>query len=300
MQQSNDTPTIRIALEWFLNPDHLPLLWAREQAARDGTLNIELIVPDDHYDGFAALGAGEVEAVVNEPLHLLEKHAGDVSLQSLGTFFHTEGGVLISRAAQNKLRNDESIRVTSPVSNPVTDGLCRDIILGVLERQGYQARPEQITVYQGGFDHVANLQQGADAAWLAFANIEGVHVQHLGLPVDMWSTTDGGVPGFSALELIGKRDASAPVKASLGRLVEYLDAAVSALVNDPEEALALWYRASGNEPSELTRAMVVDTVTRFVAPVRADASRWRAVWSFMRERGADIVGAEEFEAIFSV
>ncbi len=298
MQSSANTPELRIALEWFLNPDHLPLLWAREQARKDGSLNIELVVPDDHYDGFAALADGAVHAVVNEPLHLLEKHAEDVQLQSLGTFFHTEGGVLISHAAQKKLRNGEDIRVSSPVSNPVTDGLCREIIMGVLAAQGYSAVDDQITVYEGGFDHVANLQQGADAAWLAFANIEGVHVRHLGLPVDLWRTTDGGVPGFSALELIGSRDAAPETRQALQRLVGYLDAAVPALANDPEAALALWYAASNEEPSALTRAMVFDTVRRFVAPVRPDAGRWREVWRYMQERGADIVGEEVYESIF--
>lgn len=296
--QTTSPLSLRVALEWYLNPDHLPLIWAREKAQADGSLSIELIAPDDHYDGFDALAKGEVEAVVNEPLHLLEKHGGDVALQSLGTFFHTDGGVLITRHAQNKLKAGDNIRVSSPVSNSVTDGLCQQILIGCMRNQGHEVRPEQIAVYEGGFDHVANLQKGADAAWLAFANIEGVHVQQLGLPVDMYSTTDGGVPGFSALELIANRQATPHVKEALATFVQYLDAAVPALRADPQQALALWYRASNTEPSELTRAMVLNTLTRFVAPVRPDANRWRDVWSYMRERGADIVDADVFETIF--
>lgn len=298
MPHSKPSSTIRIALEWFLNPDHLPLLWAQEQARAEGVLAIELIVPDDHYDGFDALAEGSVEAVVNEPLHLLEKHGDHVGLRSLGTFFHTDGGVLITHDARANVEKGGSIRVTSPVSNPVTDGLCREILIGYWAKQGVTVKPEQITVYEGGFDHVANLQNGADAAWLAFANIEGVHAQQLQLPVSMISTTDGGVPGFSALELIASRHASEQVKAGLDKLVGYLDSAVPALRNDPEAALALWYRASGEAPSELTRAMVVDTLTRFVAPVAADAARWRTVWKHMRDRGSDVVDAEVFEGIF--
>ncbi|MGE4126203.1 MAG: hypothetical protein AB7E59_13230 [Pusillimonas sp.] len=64
MPQTTAPHTIRIALEWYLNPDHLPLIYAQEKARADGALAIELIAPDDHYDGFEALAKGEVQAVV--------------------------------------------------------------------------------------------------------------------------------------------------------------------------------------------------------------------------------------------
>ena len=297
MDQS--APTLKIALEWYLNPDHLPLLHAQEQALADGVLNIELIVPDDHYDGFAALASGDVQAVVNEPLHLLEKHAGSVALQSLGTFFHTDGGVLISHEAREKLKAGGAIRVASPVSNPVTDGLCQSILAGWMARQGVTLTPGQVTVHEAGFDHIENLVKGADAAWLAFANIEGVHARELGLAVDMCRTSDGNVPGFSALELIADKNASPDVKKALATLVTYMDTAVNALKNDPDAALALWCRAGNAEPSALTTAMVNDTVTRFVAPVRPDAQRWRPVWDYMHRQGADVVDADTFEALFT-
>ena len=296
---SHCVPTLKIALEWYLNPDHLPLLHAQEQARADGTLNIELVIPDDHYDGFAALANGEVQAVVNEPLHLLEKHAGSVALQSLGTFFHTDGGVLISHEAQARLKSGGAIRVASPVSNPVTDGLCRSILTGWMAHQGVTLEPAQIAVYEAGFDHIENLQKGADAAWLAFANIEGVHARELGLPVDMCRTSDGDVPGFSALELIGTKNPEPAVKHALQTLVGYVDAAVNALKNDPEAALRLWCRCGNTEPTPLVVAMVNDTVTRFVTPVQPDAQRWREVWAYMREQGSDIVDADTFETIFA-
>lgn len=299
MQQHKPSSSIRIALEWYLNPDHLPLIHAQEQARADGALSIELVVPDDHYDGFDALAKGEVQVVINEPLHLLEKHGGPMALQSLGTFFHTDGGVLITHDAQAKLKSGGSIRVASPVSNPVTDGLCRNILIGWMRKQAVTVTPEQIAVYEAGFDHVENLSKGADAAWLAFANIEGVHAKQLGLPVDMCRTADGDVPGFSALELIADRQATAEVKQALTKFVGYLDAAVPALQADPEAALDLWCRASNTQPSPLTVAMVNDTLTRFVSPVRPDASRWRPIWNYMVEQGADVVDAETFDSIFT-
>lgn len=298
MQQSNNLPALRIALEWFLNPDHLPLIYAQDKAQSDGRLKIELIVPDDHYDGFDALAKGQVEVVVNEPLHLLEKHAGSVALKSLGTFFETDGGVLITHRAKEFLMSGGSIRVASPVSNPVTDGLCQNILTGWMRNQGFTVTPQQISVYEAGFDHVENLRNGADAAWLAFANIEGVHARLLGLPVEMCRTMDGDVPGFSALELIVDQQASPEVRQALEIFVDYLSDGVKVLQSDPDAALALWCRASNSEPTPLNTAMVNDTLTRFVSPVRADASRWKPIWEYMQAHQADVVDAETFTWIF--
>lgn len=298
LPSSTPAPTVRIALEWYLNPDHLPLLHAQAQARRDGVLHIELIVPDDHYDGFDALAKGEVEAVVNEPLHLIEKHDENIALQSRGTFFHTDGGVLITHDAQAKLKDGAAIRVASPVSNPVTDRLCQDILMGWMRKQAVTVQAEQISVYEAGFDHIDNLQKGADAAWLAFANIEGVHAKLLALPVDLCRTNDGDIPGFSALELIVDRNATPATKQALDILVQYLDDAVVALRADPHAALALWYEVSGETPSELTLAMVNDTLTRFIAPVKADAARWQPIWEHMRNSGYDVVDTHTFAEIF--
>jgi len=52
---------IEVALEWFLNPDHLPLIVGIQEGwfAEEG-LEVSLRVPDDHYDGMASVTSGEV------------------------------------------------------------------------------------------------------------------------------------------------------------------------------------------------------------------------------------------------
>ena len=200
---------LRIALEWFLNPDHLPLLAAREQLQADGW-NIELVVPDDHYDGFAALADGAVDLVVNEPLHLVEQRA--LRLTSHGCFFATDGGVLMHRAALEKLTSGAPIRIASPVSNPTTDGLCVDILRGWMAGQGAILHSDQVRIEAAGFSHVDNLADGFDGAWLAFANVEGVSAQVRGMDTQMITTAEAGIPNFSALELIGAADASVGIE----------------------------------------------------------------------------------------
>ncbi|MGY6552343.1 MAG: ABC transporter substrate-binding protein [Erythrobacter sp.] len=287
---------LRIALEWFLNPDHLPLLAAREKWQADGH-KIDLVVPDDHYDGFAALADGEVDLVVNEPLHLVEQR--ELKLTSYGCFFATEGGVLMHRAALEKLAAGAPVRIASPVSGPTTDGLCVDILRGWLAGRGAILQDSQVRIEAAGFSHVDNLADGFDGAWLAFANVEGVSAQVRGLDTQMITTAEAGIPNFSALELIGAADAPDDVRRAIASLVATLDAVTPGLRADPAAARALWYRASGETPDAEGDAIVDASLLRFVAPVRRSAEMWRPMWRYLDSRGGDVVDEASFEAIFA-
>jgi ABC-type nitrate/sulfonate/bicarbonate transport system substrate-binding protein len=288
--------TLRLALEWFLNPDHLPLLAARDRLAATGS-GIELVVPDDHYDGFAALAEGSVDLVVNEPLHLVERRA--LKLVSHGCFFATDGGVLMHRAALGRLAAGEPVRIASPVSNPLTDALCADILSGWLSRRGGRLAVGQVAVEPAGFAHVDNLAAGFDGAWLAFANVEGVAAHVRGLDTVMVTTAEAGIPGFSALELIGRADASAEVREATMRLVAVLDAVTPELQADPDAARRLWYAASGEAPGLEGDAIVEDTLSRLVAPVRPSIDRWRPMWRYLSDKGGDVVDEATFAAMFA-
>ncbi len=287
---------LRIALEWFLNPDHLPLLAARERLQADGW-TIDLVVPDDHYDGFAALADGAVDLVVNEPLHLVEQR--ELGLTSHGCFFATDGGVLMHRTALQKLTKGTSVRIASPVSNPTTDGLCIDILRGWMAGQGATLGNDQVIIEAAGFSHVDNLADGFDGAWLAFANVEGVSAQVRGLDAQMITTKEAGIPNFSALELIGASDAPQEVRDTVAALVAAMDAVTPALCADPAAARALWYRASDTASDAEADAIVDASLPRFLAPVRRSAAMWRPMWRYLHSRGGDVVDEQTFEAMFT-
>ena len=78
---------MKLAIEWFLNPDHLPIIVAEEKGflKKNGITDFELIVPADHYDGLQDLIEGNIEFATNEPLHLIEQYHPE--FLSLGTYF---------------------------------------------------------------------------------------------------------------------------------------------------------------------------------------------------------------------
>ena len=65
-QQSELTP-IKIGLEWFLNPDHLPLVVAlKEGYFKDAGLDVTLVEPADHWEAEEEIIAGRLDVAVTE------------------------------------------------------------------------------------------------------------------------------------------------------------------------------------------------------------------------------------------
>jgi ABC-type nitrate/sulfonate/bicarbonate transport system substrate-binding protein len=270
-----EAATLRIGLEWFLNPDHLALI-----AVRDGTptgnTRIALVLdePDDHFDGFAALQQRRCDLILSGPVHLVEPMAADC--EALGCIFETTGGVLVREDRLGKLRGGEALRVAAPVCGPITDRLCRRILQGWAGNQGFAVAETQIVVDAAGFRHVENLKAGYDAAWLAFANIEVIEAAQDGLAVRLVTAEEAGLPGFSALELVARKQRSAEEIAQHEALIAALEQAACRLQASPESAIALWHAASGDS-SESAAAMVRSTLPCLKTQVDRRPTRWQAL-----------------------
>ena len=87
---------LRVALEWFLNPDHLPFLIAEEKGwFAEAGLDVSLIEPKEHFDAFEAFAANELEIAITEPIHLLQDLSQGQDLRGFARFLHTNGGVMV-------------------------------------------------------------------------------------------------------------------------------------------------------------------------------------------------------------
>ncbi len=288
---------LHVSLEWFLNPDHLPLIAGIELGwFRDAGLELELLVPDDHYDGLAATVSGDIAFACNEPLHMIDAHRP--GLKALGCFFETDGGILLQRAAGERLLAGGTVRLASPVAGGVTDTIAREILARWCAQRGAAFSPEQVQIEGAGFEHLANLRAGFDGAWLCFANFEGVEARLEGMDTHFITSTEVGLHNFSALELFTSErflTEHADVVATVTRLIGQ---GAQLCRDDPTQAAALWYRYSGTEPSALMDAILADTCPRLVCPVERDAERWRGMWEQFHTLGLSAVDAEGYAALY--
>ena len=101
--ESNDSGTctnghvekIRIGLEWFMNPDHLPLIIAQDHGIfAEFGLKVELVEPTDHWEAVDEILHGRLDVAVTEPLHLALEAAEEKPVLGFMRFLHTDGGVM--------------------------------------------------------------------------------------------------------------------------------------------------------------------------------------------------------------
>ncbi|KAK7247686.1 N-myristoyltransferase [Aureococcus anophagefferens] len=86
---------LRIGLEWFLNPDHMPFVVADKLGFfREQNLEVELVAPADHWEAEKEILAGRLDVAVTETLHLAQDAAAGKPILGFARFLHTDGGVM--------------------------------------------------------------------------------------------------------------------------------------------------------------------------------------------------------------
>jgi hypothetical protein len=290
---------LKLALEWFLNPDNLPFVAGVVTGKyKEAGIDLEIIAPDEHYDGFEQLKAGEIDMHCNEPLHLFEHYFED--LKSLGCFFETRGGVMIRRERVEKLKSNEAIKITTPASNPITNKIGFEILKRYAQKEGFELSVENVTFVETDFWHINNMKNDEtfDGAWLCFYNFEGIEAEFENFENLFIDANLSPYPNFSALELMttqqiidAKGDAICKFTEITGEMTAYCQENV-------EEAKKLFYEYSGEEKSELMDKIIEDTIPRLSSSVKADNEKWHELSKFLEELDIVKLNDEQYSNIW--
>ena len=289
---------LRLALEWFLNPDHLPFLVGLDKGLYKAKgIELEIIEPKGHYDGLEELAAEKIELALNEPLHLIEKYHPNIL--SVGNFFETQGGLIFTKEGHKKLtEGSKDIQITSPVSNPVTDSIALDILERYMRKQEKDFFKENCKILVKDFYHIKNLKAGMDAAWLCFENFEGVEAQEEGLSIERIYLEDVGIPNFCALDLFTSKPFAARHGDLLSDFQQITEEAIAILSQDYEYSKTVFYKHSKQESSELMDKIIKNTYQRFISPFADSKRKWMDLYSYVRDHNISALKEEEYEQLF--
>lgn len=288
---------LKLAIEWFLNPDHLPFIIGIQKGIFNKyDIELDLIVPDEHYDGLDELVAGNIQFATNEPLHLIEQF--DEKFLSLGSYFETKGGVLLKKSSYDKVKNGEKIRVTTPVSNDVTNTIGFEIIRRYFEKEGITVPRDQVIFEANGFEHIKYMKEGADAGWLYFYNFEGVEAIHENMDVLYLDAKNSGFANFSALDLFVNK----PFYHANTQICQNFDKAVKESIvfmeNNTEKSMEYYYAYTKEEKSALMDDILKATLECFDVNYRSDYGKSLPILQFFREIGITSLDDETFKTAF--
>jgi putative hydroxymethylpyrimidine transport system substrate-binding protein len=272
---------LTVLLDWFVNPDHGPLVIAREKGFfREVGLEVELVAPADPNDPPKLVAAGQADVAIGyQPQLHLQVHEG-LPLVRFGTLVATplnslvflEGGPIRTIGDLRGKRIGFSV------------GGFEEALLGaMLERAGLKLA--DVRLVNVNFALSASLLSGqVDAVIGAFRNFELNQLALEGRPGRAFFPEEEGVPPYDELIYLAHRD-----RLDRPELVRFLDAVERAtfwILNRPEEAWAVFSATAKELQDELNRRAWAATLPRFAhAPAALDERRYTRFAAFLHARG---------------
>ena len=272
---------ITVMLDWFVNPDHAPLVIAQQRGYfADRGLEVELIAPADPNDPPKLVAAGQADIAIGYQPQLHLQVAEGLPLVRIGTLVATPLNSLVVMA-------DGPIKSIADLKGRKVGysvGGFEDALLGaMLEENGLIV--DDIELVNVNFSLSPALFSGqVDAVIGAFRNFELNQMDIEGRPGRAFYIEEEGVPVYDELILLARKDRIADP-----RLRPFLDAlgdATRYIVNHPKESWKLFVAAYPDLDDELNRRAWRDTIPRFaLRPAALDTARYRDFATFLAARG---------------
>ncbi|MEQ9640858.1 MAG: ABC transporter substrate-binding protein [Alphaproteobacteria bacterium] len=272
---------LTVILDWFVNPDHGPLIVAQEQGffAAQG-LEVELIAPADPNDPPKLVAAGKADLAVSYQPQLHIQVDQGLPLARVATLVDTPLNALVVLA-------DGPVKTLTDLKGRKVGysvGGFEDALLGaMLAKVGLKL--DDIELINVNFSLSPAIVAGqVDAVIGAFRNFELNQMDIVGKPGRAFYVEEEGVPAYDELIVVAHKDKLNDPR--LARFVAAMEQGAQYLVNHPAESWALFIRGRKELDDELNKRAWRDTLPRFaMRPAALDHGRYHRFAAFLKAAG---------------
>jgi len=270
-----------LLLDWFVNPDHGPIIIAQEKGYfTDVDLDVEIIAPADPSDPPKLVAAGQADLAISyQPQIHLQIHEG-LPLQRVGTLVATPLNCLL-------------VLDDGPISSPAdlrgskigfSVGGVEEAVLGqVLNTHGVSL--DEIELINVNWSLSPSLMSGqVDAVIGAFRNFELNQMEIEGVKGRCFYVEEEGLPPYDELIYVANPNTMDPDM--IRRFLTATEKATQYIVNHPQETWELFSNTAPELQDELNARAWVDTLPRFaLRPSALDIGRYAAFETFLHDAG---------------
>ncbi len=270
-----------LVLDWFVNPDHGPVILAQELGYFDDAgLAVEIVTPADPNNPPRMVAAGQAELAVSYQPHLhLALHEG-LPLVRVGTLVSTPLTCLVVLAdgpvaAMDDLRDRKVGFAVAGVQEALLAGMLRhhDMVMADVElvNIGWSISP-------------ALMSGQVDAVIGAFRNFELTQLDLEGFEGRCFYPEAEGVPAYDELIYVANPDLMDPDL--IARFLGATERATHYILNNPQEAWEVFAATAPELQTELNARAWADTYPRFASrPAAMDAGRYAGFEAFLHDIG---------------
>jgi putative hydroxymethylpyrimidine transport system substrate-binding protein len=272
---------LTVMLDWFVNPDHAPLLIAQDKGffAKQG-LDVNLVAPSNPNDPPKLVAAGKADLAVSyQPQLYLQAEQG-LPLVRIATLVATPLNALVVLA-------DGPITTLADLKGKTIGysigGFETVLLSTLLATQGLKT--QDVTLVNVQFALSQSLLSGQVQGVIgAFRNFELNQLAIENRPARAFFVEEHGVPAYDELIVVAHRDRLTDKR--LRAFVDGLEEGIQFLINHPRES---WHRmVNGRKEldNELNRRAFADTLPRFaLRPGALDTARYRRFADFCLRNG---------------
>lgn len=272
---------LTVMLEWFVNPDHAPLVVAKELGLfEEAGLDVELVPPADPSIVPRAVASGKAEIGIHYQPNLYLDHDAGVSLVRIGTLVETPLNTLtvLADGPIKELKDLEGKKIGFSVS-----GFEDAIISRMLGSAGVDK--DKIELVNVNFALSPSLISGqVDATIGGYRNFELTQMKLEGHEGRAFFPEEHGIPVYDELVFVTRPDLVEDDR--LKRFLAAVEKGAIHLTNHPEEGWKLFVKAHPDLDNELNRQAWIDTLPRFAKrPAVLDRARYARFGAFLEESG---------------
>ena len=276
---ANDKMTV--LLDWFVNPDHGPLIIAQEKGYfANAGLEVEIVAPADPSAPPKLVAAGQADIAISYQPQLHLQIAEGLPLVRVGTLVATPLNCLLvlEEGPVKSLADLKGRKVGYSVA-----GVEEALLTGMLAP--HNVTPSDIELINVNFSLSPALMSGqVDAVIGAFRNFELNQMDIEGVKGRCFYLEEEGIPSYD--ELIYVANPANMDADKMARFIGATELATQFIINNPRESWKIFSGTAKELQNELNERAWADTLPRFaLRPAAFDAGRYQRFQSFLIESG---------------
>ena len=271
---------VTLMLDWFVNPDHAPIVVAQEKGffAEEG-LEVEVVAPADPADPPKLVAAGKADyAITYQPQLHLQVHEG-LPLTRVGTLIATPLNCLMVKADGPKdIADLKGRKIGYSVS-----GVEEALVGAILRTAGLTLQDVEMINVNWSLSPALIAGQ-VDATIGAYRNFELTQMRLEGAEGRCFFIEESGVPTYD--ELVFVANPATLDKDRTARFLHAVERGAQYMVNHPDEAWALFSATAPDLGDALNAQAWKDTLPRFSqSPAALDHGRYARFEEFLKDAG---------------
>ena len=272
---------LTIGLDWFINPDHAPLIIAKKRNFfKDLNLDVEMIEPADPNDPPKLVAAGKLDIAISYQPQLHIQVDQGLPVARIGTLVSVplNSLVVLRDGPIKKISDLRGKKVGFSVG-----GFEEALLSGMLQK--YNLNMSDVELVNINFSLSPSLiAKKVDAVIGAFRNFELNQMDIVNKPGRAFYPEEHGVPTYEELIYIAnQKNKNNPL---FDKFFNAIQRATLTIINDPESTWKDFSSFRKGLDDELNKRAYKDTISRFaLRPQAHDLKTYKNFSKFLKNKG---------------